>query len=131
MSFGPLCPYCGRESALDTKYRFYPHRPDLADKHIWICKPCGAWVGCHKGTTRALGRLANAELRALKCQAHRAFDPMWKSGHDKDVKRATAYAWLARQLGIPGRECHIGHFDPEMCRRVIDVCSAHQQEAAE
>ena len=31
---------------------------------IYICKPCDAYVGVHKGTDKALGRLANKELRS-------------------------------------------------------------------
>ena len=30
---------------------------------IYYCPQCGAYVGVHKGTDRAKGRLANAELR--------------------------------------------------------------------
>ena len=115
-----VCPYCGVAADLVTGEAIYPHRPDLAEKQFWLCRPCQAWVGCHPGTTRSLGRLANSELRRLKSAAHAAFDPLWKDG---GMKRGDAYGWLAGQLGIPRPDCHIGEFDEAMCRRVAEVCS--------
>ena len=82
----------------------------------YICKPCGAWVGCHKGTTKALGRIANKELRELKHQAHEAFDPIWKDGH---LTRTAAYEVLSTAFGLPPEQTHIGMFNEEMCRKVI------------
>jgi len=67
-----------------------------------------------------MGRLANAELRAAKTYAHRAFDGMWQGG---GILRAKAYAWLAKQLGIEVKDCHIGMFDVPMCERVVQLCN--------
>ena len=114
------CPN-GHEAALVTGREIYPHRPDLYAKPFWACLPCGAWVGCHPGTTKRVGRLANAETRRLKMAAHAAFDPLWKSGR---MSRTQAYAWLREQLGLAERDCHIGWVDDDNLRRVIDVCSA-------
>lgn len=118
-----LCDYCGQPAPLVTGRDVYPHRPDLGRKWFYICLPCGAWVGCHPGTTNPLGRLANAELRAAKMAAHAAFDPLWKSGR---MKRGQAYGWLAGKLGIAKNECHIGMFDADRCRRVVAVISEPQ-----
>jgi hypothetical protein len=114
-----VCDYCGNGAQLVTGREVYPHRPDLYAKQFYQCKPCDAMVGCHPGTTKALGRLANAELRRAKIYAHAAFDPIWKSGCKK---RSSAYAWLADQLGINHQDCHIGMFDVDMCMRVVEVC---------
>lgn len=113
------CDYCGNPAELVGGLDVYPHRPDLADKKLWRCVPCSAYVGCHDGTTRPLGRLANARLRAAKKRAHAAFDPMWKN---QGATRKNAYAWLAARLGIRRRDCHIGMMDEDMCARVIEVC---------
>lgn len=113
------CPYCKEPARLVTGEIVYTHRPDLYHKLFWYCQPCRAWVGTHYGTEKPLGRLANKELRQLKIQAHAAFDPMWREGF---LKRNKAYRWLADQLKIPYKKCHIGYFDEEMCRRVIEVC---------
>jgi hypothetical protein len=103
-----------------TGVSIYPHRPDLFAKLFYKCDTCGAYVGCHPGTDRPLGRLANAELRKAKSEAHAAFDPKWQRG--KWAPRWRAYTKLAALLGIPSEDCHIGMFDIEQCKRVVEVC---------
>lgn len=120
------CPYCDRIAAIVGGDFIYPHRPDLHRLRFYLCRPCDAYVGCHKGTTRPLGRLANAELRQAKQDAHAAFDPLWKfhtfhRGY-QTMTRNAAYEWLAEQLGINRSDCHIGMFDLETCRRVVQLC---------
>ena len=114
------CDYCGNDAVLITGIELYPHRPDLAKVKAWQCKPCKASVGCHKNSKKnaPLGRLANAELKKLKMAAHDAFDPLWKS---KSMKRKEAYAFLAKKMGIDFKDCHIGMFNEEMCKKVIQV----------
>lgn len=116
-----LCPYCGSIAEKVNGMVIYPHRPDLYSKLFYQCAPCSAYVGCHPDTDKPLGRLANAELRRAKSAAHAAFDPLWKQG---PWSRKRAYSWMAEQLGIATEECHIGYFDIEQCRRVVDVCNA-------
>jgi len=119
MTVRTMCPYCGAEAKKVTGKEVYPHRPDLYSKTFYMCAPCNAYVGCHPGTCKALGRLANAELRAAKSAAHRMFDPIWRDG---DMSRSEAYRWLAGQLGIDKKDCHIGMFDVDMCEEVERVC---------
>lgn len=124
----PICDYCGASAERVTGREVYPHLPDLAGNVIYRCLPCGASVGCHHGTDRPLGRLANAALRRAKRDAHAAFDPLWKAKMRRDVcskkkARGAGYAWLAEQLGIDQSRCHIGMMDEETCRRVVEVCS--------
>jgi hypothetical protein len=40
------------------------------------------------------------------------------------MTRRAAYSWLAEQLGIDRGDCHIGTFDVEMCKRVIEVSNS-------
>lgn len=112
----PLCPYCGHPSLFlddsSTLYGGKNYGPAYA------CRPCHAWVGCHPGTTTPLGRLANKALRRARNRAHAAFDPIWKEGL---MKRGDAYAWLADQLGIERKDCHIEMFDNAQCERVVCV----------
>lgn len=112
------CDYCQQPALLVGGDVIYPHRSDLAHRKFYVCISCDARVGCHPGTERALGRLANAELRQAKQEAHAAFDPLWKSN---GMKRKEAYAWLAKQLGV--ERVHIGECDVETCRRVVEICS--------
>lgn len=116
-----ICPYCNESAQLVSGEVIYPRLPRLHGKWFYLCAPCDARVGCHPNTTKPLGRLANAELRAAKQAAHAAFDPLWESG---EVKRKDAYGWLAEQLGIENGKCHIGYMDVETCRRVVQVCKS-------
>lgn len=110
------CAYCHRGAELVSGVKIYPHRLDLRGKSFWRCEPCAAWVGCHPGTVKPLGRLANAELRRAKMKAHAAFDPLWKSGV---LDRHSAYAWLAEVLGVSRADCHIGMMDVDACKAVV------------
>lgn len=123
------CPYCGCDAELVGGAEIYPHRADLHGQWFWRCAPCVAYVGCHKPNpkmgfdgTQPLGRLANAELRKAKTEAHAAFDPLWKTGK---LSRRKAYAWLAGSLGIPISECHIGEFDVTTCARVVSLSRSY------
>lgn len=120
----PFCPYCGQLSSLVYGDVIYPRRKDLHEKAFYHCAPCKAYVGCHPGSTTALGRLANAELRRAKSAAHRAFDPFWRT---KKMKRGTAYAKLGDALGIPKAEVHIGMMDLDRCARVVEICKGWNQ----
>ena len=123
----PTCPYCGEPAELVTGKAIYPHRPELHRKRLWRCEPCDAHVGCHEPArgrrgfgdgTVPLGRLANAELRRAKQDAHDAFDPMWEKGR---MARGAAYAWLAERMGMDERQCHITNMSVEQCRRVVAI----------
>lgn len=126
-----VCRYCSQPADLVTGEAIYPRRQDLAGKPFYRCTPCDAWVGCHSGTTRPLGHLANATLRKAKQRAHAAFDPLWKAKAETGVSRGRArgkaYSWLAAQLGIEQRDCHIGLFDITLCRRTVEICSPYAE----
>jgi len=118
----PQCPYCKRYAVLQTGDFVYPKRPDLAHLRFWICEPCDARVGCHSGSYRPFGTLANAELRRERQAAHGCFDRLWHpESKTKCFTRKQAYAWLAEQLELTREECHIGLFDVETCRRVVNL----------
>lgn len=113
------CQYCENDAELVTGEEVYPHLPHLHANKIWRCVPCKAWVGCHKGTDKPMGRLANAELRKAKMEAHAIFDPIWREGKRT---RKEAYQWLAEKLNMPFKKCHIGYFDVDKCNQVVAVC---------
>ena len=119
---GWSCPYCGAPTQLVDDAEIYGKSYGTK---CYICKPCEAWVGCHKGTTQALGRIANRELRELKRQAHEAFDPIWKEGH---LPRSGAYEVLSVAFGLPIEQTHIGMFDEDLCRKVISLSGVLLEE---
>jgi hypothetical protein len=118
------CPHCNGRAELVKGDFIYKQRPDLAELNFWMCKPCDAYVGCHRNGSRTvpLGRLANAEERKWRQMAHAKFDPLWRSGR---MSRKGAYGWLANKLGIGVNECHISWFGADQCKRVVDVCATH------
>jgi len=113
------CDYCQQPADLVTGRVLYPYREDLYQNNFWRCVPCGAYVGCHKGTNKPLGNLANAQLRKARTATHAIFDSIWKSG---ECTRSEAYRWLAYELNIPTEKCHIGMFDLDLCRKVQNAC---------
>lgn len=114
---GRVCPYCGGKPELVGGAIIYRRRPDLYEKKFWLCRGCWAYVGCHPGTTDPLGRLADSTLRSLKSRAHGVFDRLWQNG---TVTRRQAYLLLADRMGLDPDEAHIGQFDSDQCRKVVE-----------
>lgn len=110
------CDYCGRKAEFVDSKVIYGRSYGM----IYLCRNCMAYVGVRKGTRKPLGRLANAELRSWKKAAHAAFDPLWKYGRFKRHRDA-AYRWLAEQMNLPLKQTHIGLFDIDQCRKVIEI----------
>jgi len=125
---GKQCPYCKSETEFVDSKAVYKESFGM----IYLCRPCSAWVGVHKETTVALGRLANSELRKWKQTAHFYFDKLWQRkqelGMKKGKARGKAYKWLSGELGINVKETHIGWFDVDMCKKVVDICKPHVQK---
>ncbi len=106
----------------------YRHRPDLAHLKLWRC-PCGAYVGCHKGTETPKGRPAGPATHRARIAAHAAFDPLWRAkslneGLALSYCRAKAYQWLGEQMGLPPEQVHIGHFNQRQAERVVQIVAA-------
>lgn len=116
---GPTCPYCQKAAERVTGDELYSQRIDLGGKFFWVCWDCDARVGCHPGTMKPLGTLANQELRALRGSVHRVFDPHWLTAKRKRVARLEAYARLTTDLAIRKDECHIAMFDEVRCRAAL------------
>ena len=128
---GKICPYCEKETEYVQSTEVYDRDYGM----IYLCRPCGAWVGVHKGTDAAKGRLANAELRDWKIKAHASFDKLWKRylqlGTPKHKARNSAYQWLADRMGIEAKDAHIGMFDIEECKNTISLCNNFQSSSQE
>lgn len=86
-------------------------------KKFWRCNACGRYVGCHPGTTQALGYPADAETRKARSAAHVAFDVLWK--HHL-MTRAGAYKWLRERMGV-NHDVHIGQLNETDALRVAQI----------
>ena len=123
-SDGKTCPYCNKATE---------HVPDTEVYNIsfggmiYLCRDCDAYVGCHKNKPdQSLGRLANKELRQAKIEAHYYLDNLWQRRIDAETTkghaRGKAYKWLREQMNLTSAECHIGMFDVEQCKKVVEIC---------
>jgi ssDNA-binding Zn-finger/Zn-ribbon topoisomerase 1 len=118
------CPYCGGNVSLVSSSIVYNGR-DFG--LIYLCDnypSCDAYVGVHKGTNRPLGRLANAELREWKKKAHAAFNPLYESG---EMNRKQAYKLMQSLMNMDDKEAHIGKFDIEQCKTLIEKLKEYRQ----
>lgn len=128
------CVECGADNAvLASGETIHPHRPDLRHRSFWRCE-CGAFVGCHPGTTKALGAPAGPETRQARRAAHDAFDRIWlcnpfSTSQARKQARSDAYAWLAGQMGLPVERCHISYMTADKARRVVAICEERKHLA--
>lgn len=74
-------------------------------------------VGFHRAKAEPGSSLAKARMGA-----HSAFDTIWQSGW---MSRSEAYSWLADELGVPKKDCHMVLFDEETCNRVRLLCDSY------
>jgi len=125
-----ICRYCGGVIKLIPAKMVYgesTRRLGMEGEYLYQCQNCNARVGCHKGTTRPLGNVANEVLRLKRMEAHRVFDALWKSGR---MTRTGAYRWLAGELHLRPDRAHIGGFEMDQCQKVIDLCGKMENEEA-
>ncbi len=124
---GKICPYCGSPTEYVDSSVVYTKSYGM----IYLCSPCKAFVGVHKGTDKALGRLANEELREWKKKAHAVFDPIWEEamnrGASKFEARNNTYQWLSEAMGKK-YQVHIGQSDVEECKQIVELCESFHTE---
>ena len=125
-----ICRYCGgviRLVPAESVYGKSARKLGMVGEQLYQCQNCNARVGCHKGTARPLGNVANEVLRLKRVEAHHVFDAMWRSNN---MSRTQAYKWLSQQMRIPVDDTHIGGFEMEQCQQVIDLCGNGEDEGA-
>ena len=60
------CDYCGHKAELVDDTVIYGHS---YGHKAYLCRYCGAYVGCHGRSDKPMGRLADAGLRRKKMAA--------------------------------------------------------------
>lgn len=123
----PVCPYCNQPANLVYGSQVYGNRspPEIARLRIWSCKGCRAHTRCHPNSLRPMGTLAREDLRKARQEAHKALDSLWTCRpryKERKAARQETYLWLQQAMGLTESECHIGLFNIEQCRRVIELC---------
>lgn len=128
MNIPTICRYCGGKVELTHAREIYGDsvgRLGLEKEKIYLCRTCNARVGCHRGTDRPLGNVANEVLRLKRRETHDIFDAFWRR---KNLSRTQAYLWLSKQMRLPEDQAHIGSFEMDDCQRVIDLCRKYENK---
>lgn len=124
MEIPRICRYCGGTVRLVSAERIYGDsavRLGLIGEKLYQCQNCNARVGCHRGSTRPLGNLANEVLRLKRIETHQAFDAYWTQ---QGMSRTQAYRWMAKKMHLPESRAHIGGFEMHQCQKLIELCRA-------
>lgn len=130
MKIPTICRYCGGPIRLVSAEKIYggaTHRLGLDGESLYLCQNCNARVGCHRGTTRPMGNVANEVLRLKRMETHSVFDAFWRS---QGMTRTQAYRWLAEGLHLSEKRAHIGSFEMDDCELVIDLCNSNRKKEA-
>uniref|UniRef100_A0A6H1ZGG1 Uncharacterized protein n=1 Tax=viral metagenome TaxID=1070528 RepID=A0A6H1ZGG1_9ZZZZ len=106
------CPYCKEEAEWCENKAIYGRNYGKSFM-CYFCKNCDAYAGCHKNSRKALGTIANKELRQKRMRTHEVVDSLWKTGQ---YKRATVYKRLSEAFGF---QVHIGEADEKICDEII------------
>lgn len=109
-----LCDTCGKTARLVHDIELYG-RPVLDWPFHWWCPNCYAHINCKPGTDIPVKAMDSIAVKEARRQAHRHFDRLWRT----KPERTKAYSWLARQMNMSPKECHIGMFTIDQCKDVI------------
>lgn len=130
MKENDICRYCGGVIRLVPARSIYgasTERLSMDGEYIYQCQNCNARVGCHKGTARPLGNVANEVLRLKRRETHQVFDHFWQ---ENGMTRTQAYKWLAGRMNLLEKNAHIGGFEMDQCQQVIDLCEKEWNKEA-
>lgn len=100
------CNLCGGDVIYTSNAVIYGK--EYGSGRCYLCTECGAYVGTHRPyPERAMGILANKEMRAKKRECHDVFDKMWSNGKE----RSRLYKKLAKEMNMKLEDCHFGYMD--------------------
>ena len=89
----------------------------------YVCPCCGGSL-IARPDGKPMGVPGTQETRRWRRRAHTVFDRLWRTG---DVTRSSAQRWLARELGIPRRQCHFSSMESETLEQVVRICNDLQE----
>lgn len=113
-----VCNLCGGKVECISNSVIYGR--EYGSGYCYRCQSCGAYVGTHKPwPKRAMGILANAEMREWKRKCHEVFDSFRKNEGGK--KRRMMYKRLAEKMNIQVSMCHFGYFDTDQLKQAYQI----------
>lgn len=117
------CVYDSTKLICITGKELNPDNPKIATRKFMQCPKCKARVRCHENGG-PMGYVANPELQRLRREAHKSFDPIWKS---EKVNRDAAYRKMAVRLNIGYGDCHIAKLNIIDIRKFIIYADEYRQ----
>lgn len=93
-----ICRYCGgiiRLVPAADVYGSSTERLGMQNEYLYQCQNCNARVGCHKGTTRPLGDVANEILRLKRIEVHYAQTAITFSSTEAETPVSSAAWWCS------------------------------------
>lgn len=100
------CNLCGGDVIYTSNAVIYGK--EYGSGKCYLCTECGAYVGTHiPQPEKAMGILADAQMREKKKECHAIFDKMWNNGKE----RSHLYKKLAKEMNMKLEDCHFGYMD--------------------
>ena len=125
-----VCNLCGGPVEYVSNAMIYGRQ--YGSGFCYRCRACGAYVGTHKPQPhKALGILANAEMREWKQKCHNLFDPFWQGHKDRQRRRKNLYIRLAGEMGIDVQDCHFGYFNMDQLKRAYKILERWKESLPE
>lgn len=120
----PVTCFCGSPAHLRDNSILYGGK-SYGNGKAYICDrfpECRGSVGVHPNG-KPLGIIPDQETKGLRRQLHATVDHLWQNRPYQQRKKARGkvYGWLRRITGMSAEECHIGNFDAETCRWVLQL----------
>ena len=127
------CNLCGGAVEYISNAEIYGQK--YGSGYCYYCTSCGAYVGTHvRSPRKAMGILANKEMREWKVKCHSIFDPFWqvkKGRAEKSRRRSSLYIRLAGEMRIAVPDCHFGHFDLNHLQHAYKILQGWQKHPPE
>lgn len=125
----PITCFCGGKGILRSNAVIYGREYGIGKAYICENYPaCDGMVGVHPNG-KPLGTMINGETRKLRRAVHAAIDPLWRNqDRAKKKARGSVYGWLQKIMGMTPKECHVGNFDADTCRRALKAIEEHPYE---
>jgi hypothetical protein len=123
---GEICPYCHQPTLEVTGDEIYGFGRGYGHIKMYKCSgDCDAYSTSklEYGVRVASGSLANKELRELRKTCHKLFDAQWKGKPNEKMARRKRYVWLQEFTKLPDELAHIGMFNIEQCKALINELS--------
>lgn len=84
------CDYCGHKAELVDDTVIYGHS---YGHKAYLCRYCGAYVGCHGRSDKPMGRLADAGLRRKRWRHTQPLIRFGNAAHSAAVAKMPMHGW--------------------------------------